>query len=40
MLNLYLDENDFPFSNIALENTKKEKIDYEISFNSYYNAPF
>ena len=39
MLNLYLDENDFPFSNIALENTKKEKIDYEISFNSYYKAP-
>ena len=39
MLNLYLDENDFPFSNIALENTKKEKIDYEILFNSYYKAP-
>ena len=39
MLNLYLDENDFPFSNIALENTKKGKIDYEISFNSYYKAP-
>ena len=39
MLDLYLDENDFPFSNIALENTKKEKIDYEISFNSYYKAP-
>ena len=39
ILNLYLDENDIPFSNIALENTKKEKIDYEISFNSYYKAP-
>ena len=39
ILNLYLDENDFPFSNIALENTKKEKIDYEILFNSYYKAP-
>lgn len=38
-LNLYLDENAFPFSNIALENSKKEKIDYEISFSSYYNAP-
>lgn len=39
ILNLYLDENDIPFSNIALENTKKEKIDYEILFNSYYKAP-
>ena len=39
ILDLYLDENDFSFSNIAIENSKKEKINYEISFNSYYDAP-
>ena len=39
MLDLYLDENDFNFSNIAIKNSDKDKIDYEISFNSYYDAP-
>lgn len=39
VLDLYLDENDFAFSNIALKNEEKDKIDYEVSFNSYHDSP-
>lgn len=39
ILDLYLDENDFAFSNIALKKEEKDKIDYEVSFNSYHDSP-
>ena len=38
-LNLYLDENDLPFSNIAVKESEKNNIYVEISFNSYFDAP-
>lgn len=38
-LNLYLDESDFTFENIALKNYKKDSIDVEIDFNSSFEAP-
>ena len=37
--NLYLDENDFPFSNIAINNSDKNNINVEISISSYLEAP-
>lgn len=38
-LDLYLDEHDIPFSNIAINNSFKDNINVEISFNSYLEAP-
>ena len=38
-LDLYLDEHDIPFSNIAINNLFKDNINVEISFNSYLEAP-
>ena len=38
-LNLYLDDNDFSFTNIAVNTQKKDKLNVEISFNSYFDAP-
>ncbi|MBR0427669.1 MAG: hypothetical protein IJK18_05675 [Clostridia bacterium] len=38
-LNLYLDESDFPFENIALKNSEKDSIDIEIDFNFSFEAP-
>lgn len=38
-LDLYLDEFDFTFENIALKNSEKDSIDVEIEFNSHFEAP-
>lgn len=38
-LDLYLDEIDFTFENIALKNSEKDSIDVEIEFNSHFEAP-
>ena len=38
-LDLYLDEIDFTFKNIALKNSEKDSIDVEIEFNSHFEAP-
>ena len=38
-LNLYLDDNDFSFSNIAVKNSSLNNISTEISFASYFEAP-
>lgn len=38
-LDLYLDEIDFTFENIALKNSEKDLIDVEIEFNSHFEAP-
>lgn len=38
-LNLYLDENDFLFSNIALKKSEKESIEVKINFTSDFEAP-
>ena len=38
-LDLYLDEIDFTFENIALKNSEKDSIDVEIHFNSHFEAP-
>lgn len=38
-LDLYLDEHDIPFSNIAINNSFKDNINVEISFDSYLEAP-
>ena len=36
---LYLNENDIIFQNIAVKNLEKEKVNTEISFSSYFDAP-
>ena len=38
-LNLYLDETDFTFENIALKNSEIDCIDVEIDFGSCFEAP-
>ncbi len=38
-IDLYLEKRDFIFSNIAINNSIKNKINIEIIFNSYFNAP-
>ena len=38
-LELYLDENDFPFSSVALKNYAQDTIQVEINFNSHFDAP-
>ena len=38
-LNLYLDETDFTFENIALKNSEIDCIDVEIDFSSCFEAP-
>ena len=38
-LNLYLDKNDFSFTNIAIKTSEKDKLNVEISFNCYFDAP-
>ena len=38
-IDLYLEKSDFIFSNIAIKNSIKNKINIEIIFNSYFDAP-
>ncbi len=38
-LDLYLDESDFIFENIALKNSEKDFIDVDIKISSYFEAP-
>lgn len=38
-LDLFLDENDFLFQNIAVKKLEQEKINVEISFSPYLDAP-
>lgn len=38
-LNLYLDEKNFPFTNIAINSSEKGKINVNIIFSSYFEAP-
>ena len=38
-LNLYLDKSDLSFTNIAVKTSEKDKLNIEISFNCYFDAP-
>jgi len=38
-LDLYLDETSFPFTNIAINASEKDKIDVDITFSPYFEAP-
>lgn len=38
-LNLYLNESNFTFENIALKKSEKDSINIEMDFNSYFEAP-
>lgn len=38
-LQLSLDENDFTFSSISINNSEIDKINIKLSFNSYFEAP-
>lgn len=38
-LDLYLDNNSFPFTNIAIKSSEKDKIDVNITFSPYFEAP-
>ena len=38
-LNLYLDEKSFPFTNVAIKSSEKDKIEVSITFSSSFEAP-